>query len=131
MVASDTEVLTNRGRHAAGRFLRHVLTLVAVPFLSACFGWEGLGPGGIATLRAPVAHFPLDGHAADASGNGLDGTIVGAATATEGVGGRPATALYFDGAGAYVEFGNLDLPGAFSLAAWIRPVPHDDGGVRG
>lgn len=30
-----------------------------------------------------------------------------------------------------MEFGNVDLPGAFSLAAWIRPVPHDDGGVRG
>ncbi len=87
------------------------------------------------TVREPaplaVIHFPLDGTALDASGNGRDGTVTGGVTPATGARGAAATAMYFDGTGGYIEFGNLDLPGAFSLAAWIRPSAHDDGGLRG
>lgn len=44
-----------------------------------------------------VAHYTLDGHAADSSGNGLNGTIVGSPISSVSRFGRPNTAMKFDG----------------------------------
>ena len=54
----------------------------------------------------------------DASGNGWNGTIVGAAWAA----GRYGTALDFDGANAHVALGSLGAfyNGGFTLQAWVK-----------
>jgi hypothetical protein len=85
-----------------------------------------------------VGHWTLDDGsgtvAADSSGNGNDGTIVGNPTWIAGVGG---TALEFHGLGAaggggdYIDCGNdasLDITGPTSIALWIRPDADDPEG---
>jgi hypothetical protein len=69
-----------------------------------------------------AAFYALENDVLDSSGNGNDGTVVGAATFVEG----PADygmAMDFDGE-SYVDCGSdasLNLPGPFSAAIWIRP----------
>jgi len=85
-----------------------------------------------------VGHWTLDDGsgtvAADSSGNGNDGTIVGNPTWIPGVGG---TALEFHGLGVaggggdYIDCGNdasLDITGPISIALWIRPDADDPEG---
>ena len=62
------------------------------------------------------------GPALDASRNGNDGTLQGAAARTAGVSGE---AVEFGGAGDYVEIAaddTLDLLSAFTYAAWVNPA---------
>jgi hypothetical protein len=68
-----------------------------------------------------IAYYPLDGDVLDASGNGLDGTIMGDPNFVEGIAGM---ALQFDGVDDYVDFGNdplFDLTGSeVTLSLWVN-----------
>jgi hypothetical protein len=81
-----------------------------------------------AAVRDPslVAHWKFDegrgGSAADASGNGLTGTLRNGPTWTTG---RLGGALSFNGINQYVEIGNspkLNVSGSFTLSAWVNPA---------
>ena len=68
-----------------------------------------------------AAHYELDGHLADTSGNYLHGkAALGAPTGANGAAGRASD---FDGQ-TQVEFGYAAAPesGRFSLALWVRPT---------
>lgn len=68
-----------------------------------------------------VAYYPLDADASDASGQGLDGLVMGDPVAITGaIGG----AMEFDGEGDMIEIAHdavLDITGPISLSLWIRP----------
>ncbi len=67
-----------------------------------------------------VAYYPFNGNANDASGNGNNGTSVGA-TLTADRFGNPNSAYAFNGSGAYLDFGSpsyLALTNNFTLTAW-------------
>jgi hypothetical protein len=68
----------------------------------------------------------------DASGHGLTGTIVGAATWTTSA--KYGKALSFNGTTSYVDLGNptaLRLTGSMTLSAWVNAAanPADDGQI--
>ena len=66
-------------------------------------------------------------HATDASGNGNEGSLIGAARTTSGQYGR---ALTFDGLNdqvAVLDDASLDLTDAMTLEAWVRPSPANAG----
>lgn len=75
-----------------------------------------------------VAYYPLDADASDASGNGLDGALMGDPQAIIGaIGG----AMEFDGEGDVIEVASdasLDITGPISLSLWIRPDAEDPEG---
>lgn len=71
-----------------------------------------------------VGYWPLDGDAADASGNGLNGTLVGDVQFAEDRAGMPGGAALFPGVmESYIDLGDPDalrFDGAMTLAAWAR-----------
>ncbi len=70
-----------------------------------------------------VAHYTLDGHAVDSSGNGLNGTIVGAPINSVSRFGRPNTAMKFDGANDAVMVGHnvkLNLTTDKTISLWYK-----------
>src|SRR5579859_8153676 len=73
-----------------------------------------------------VAYYPFNGNADDASGNGNNGTVVGAVF-TNGPG--DAAALMFAGnSSSYVEVpesASLEPANALSIAMWCNGVPGD------
>ena len=106
---------------------------------SAVEGWNDASQWGTAILAAPptpvdpgteglVAYYPLDADASDASGNGLDGVVMGETQPTDGASGG---AMLFDGDGDYIEVAPnalLDITGPISLSLWIRPDAEDPEG---
>jgi T5SS/PEP-CTERM-associated repeat protein len=77
------------------------------------------GPGD----DGPIAHWDAENGAADATGNGHDGTFQGdASTVTDGPFGKAFT---FDGNGDYINIGDeLDMGTSdFTLSAWIKGDP--------
>jgi len=70
-----------------------------------------------------VGYWPLDGDAADLSGNGLDGTINGDVAPTADRFGNPSGAMSFAGGGSdRIDVGDppeFNLTGAMTLAAWV------------
>jgi hypothetical protein len=69
-----------------------------------------------------VAFYDLDGDAQDVSGNGLDGTIIGATVVADRYG-KPNSALSFNGSTDYVDLGNRpewDFTRNFTLLAWVK-----------
>jgi hypothetical protein len=69
-----------------------------------------------------VAHYQLDGHAADSSANGLNGTINGA-TNDSGHIGKTNTALRFDGTNDYVEVAHnskFNLTKDKTISLWYK-----------
>ncbi len=70
-----------------------------------------------------VAWWPLDGDTSDASGNGHDGTLVGAPAASAGVNNFTAGALDFDGAGTRIDvpYSSELNPDDFTVTLWARP----------
>ena len=70
-----------------------------------------------------VAHYPFDGNANDASGNGNHGTVSGA-TLTEDRFGNIDSAYEFDGSNDYINIGHDDIldigVGNATLQAWIK-----------
>ncbi len=103
-------------------------------------GWNDASQWGTAVLGVipqPVdpgtdglaAFYALENDVLDSSGNGNDGTIVGAPTFVEGLAGY-GMAMEFDGE-SYVDCGNdpnLDIPGPISIALWIKPGADDPEG---
>ena len=79
-----------------------------------------------------VGYWPLDGNASDASGNGLDGEIVGDVVSAEDRLGYDESAMLFPGArDSYIELGDppeLQITGAMTLAAWVRIDSFDGNG---
>ena len=76
-----------------------------------------------------VAYYPLENDVLDSSGNGNNGTIVGAPTFVDGPVGL-GMAMEFDGE-SYVDVGNdasLDITGPISMGIWIRPGADDPEG---
>lgn len=74
----------------------------------------------------PSGLYFFNGNANDASGNGLNGTVVGA-TLTQNRFGDPNSAFYFDGIDDHITIADdtsNDLTGTFTIMAWIKP---DDG----
>lgn len=72
-----------------------------------------------------VAHYPFNGNADDASGNGNDGVVVGA-TLTFDRFGAPSSAMSFDGIDDYIRIpdngDSLDITEDFTIALWLRPT---------
>jgi len=70
-----------------------------------------------------VGYWPFDGDVTDASGNGNDGTISGAAALAPDRFGTPDGAMFFTGeSDAYVDVGDpaeLQISGAMTLTAWV------------
>lgn len=70
-----------------------------------------------------VAYYPFNGNANDLSGNGNNGTVIGAILTSDRYE-RPASAYFFDGTSSYISVpdnNTLDFTNTFSLCAWIRP----------
>jgi concanavalin A-like lectin/glucanase superfamily protein len=67
-----------------------------------------------------MAWWPLDGDALDASGNGHNGTVVGA-TPTDGCRGEAGTAFHLDGQNDYIGIGNgVKPPLPITVSFWFR-----------
>jgi hypothetical protein len=69
-----------------------------------------------------IADFPFNGNALDQSGNGNNGTPVGA-TLTKGRRGNENRAYYFDGESDYIDAGNdasLTLVDGYSISTWFK-----------
>lgn len=69
-----------------------------------------------------VAHYPLDGNADDASGNGLNANALNT-TPTEDRFGNANGALQFDGDTSYIDCGNRPewkFNDSFSIACWVK-----------
>ncbi|GHH40209.1 glycoside hydrolase family 127 protein [Lentzea cavernae] len=66
-----------------------------------------------------IAHYPFDGNANDATGNGLHATLAGGAAWTSGRGGQ---AVDLPGSGAHVVLpaGLLATASSFTIATWVR-----------
>ncbi len=64
-----------------------------------------------------IAWWPGDNTATDIQGNN-NGTLQNGATFANGIVGR---AFSFDGVDDYVDVGDVDLPGTFTIDAWINP----------
>ena len=61
----------------------------------------------VVPINGLVAYYPLAGHAADASGAGNHGSVIGAVATTDRLG-TPESALLFDGVADYIDLGALD-----------------------
>jgi hypothetical protein len=66
------------------------------------------------------AYFPFTGNALDASGNNQHGAVGSGAYLAPDRFGNPDAAYGFSDPG-FIDIGQLDLTGAFTLSAWIRP----------
>jgi len=79
-----------------------------------------------------VAYYPFNGNAADESGTGNNGTVIGAQLATDRFG-KPSAAYSFNGTNQYISIADspsLNPPSAISLSAWIKPTePRGQGGI--
>jgi hypothetical protein len=76
----------------------------------------------LAQSLAPIAYYPLNGTAQDASGSGLHGTIVGAVPSADRFG-NTAGALLFANDLDRVDCGNppaFNFTSAFTISAWIN-----------
>lgn len=90
-----------------------LLTVVGLPLTAA-----------LAAGDDPVASYPLDADATDISGNGNDGTVLGAVPTADRFG-TPGSAYAFDGQDDKISAppnASLDITGAITLAAWVRPL---------
>ena len=67
-----------------------------------------------------VAHYPFNGNADDASGNGHDGTVIGAALAADRFG-NSDSAYCLDGVDDYINIGNgVKPPLPVTVSLWIK-----------
>ena len=74
-----------------------------------------------------LAHFPFEGDASDASGNGRDGTNDGA---TQTLNGYMGSAFYFDGVNDYISIPldiNTSVLPSMTMGAWVKPDTTDTG----
>jgi Concanavalin A-like lectin/glucanases superfamily len=71
-----------------------------------------------------VAHYPFNGDAEDATGNGNDCFVVGAYLTTD-ANGNSQSAYGFDGSGDYLDCtagSSLDITDYITVTAWIKPA---------
>lgn len=73
-----------------------------------------------------IAYYPFNGNANDESGNGNNGTVIGASLTTDRFG-IPNSAYIFDGNNDYIDTTDFSLGNKFSIAFWINPYVTDDG----
>ena len=114
---------------------RNVLIIVAAVVVLAglavggWFGYSKLAPQKI-LKEGLVAYYPLDGNANDASGNGNDGSVVGAKPCKDRFG-KANAALSFNGVGNYISFKSVPLKKLdnWSLSAWINPATLSEYGM--
>ncbi|VGO17081.1 hypothetical protein PDESU_05676 [Pontiella desulfatans] len=89
------------------------------------FEIPGVLSGGGAVTNAPieglVADYPFNGNALDETGNGFNGTVVGAALAADR-NGNADSAYGFDGVDDYIELGNSlgTASTTFTVSAWMN-----------
>lgn len=77
-----------------------------------------------------VAYYPFNGNANDESGNGNDGTVMGATLTTDQFGG-PNSAYSFDGVNDYIDLGSqniIDDSATFSVSFWANVTGGSDDG---
>ncbi len=108
--AEDTQLIVQSREHEAGGSLLKGEIIPPRPI--------AIDPGN----DDLVAYYTLDGDAADSSGNGLDGTIMGDPNfVTDDAG----TYLQLDGIDDYVDMGNdpnfFDITEQITLSAWVKP----------
>ena len=114
---------------------RNVLIIVAAVVVLAglavggWFGYSKLTPQKI-LKEGLVAYYPLDGNANDASGNGNDGSVVGAKPCKDRFG-KGNAALSFNGVGNQISFKSVPLKKLdnWSLSAWINPAALSEYGM--
>ncbi len=78
-----------------------------------------------------VAYYPFNGNAHDESGNGNDGTVMGAALTSDRFG-NPDSAYSFDGGDDYIQVpddDSLDLSDGLTIMAWIKSDNTEGGRV--
>jgi len=106
--------------------LSNIILLVAILFLIGAFFFSGelFLTGNVVSIdEGLIAYYSFDdinNLAKDDSGNGLDGTVNGAAYVGFG---RIGGAVNFDGVDDYVDLSNLDLPagtGEMSISLWFN-----------
>lgn len=66
-----------------------------------------------------IAHYPFNGTANDASGNGYNGTVSGATLIADRLG-NADSAYNFDGIDNYISLPSFTIGGEFSLSAWLN-----------
>jgi extracellular elastinolytic metalloproteinase len=78
-----------------------------------------------------VAHYPFDGNADDDTGNGYDGTVVGATPTTDRFG-NADSAYDFNGSSDHINCGNI-INGFtnFTVSAWVNIDSYTDGRYMG
>src|SRR5213593_1909039 len=72
-----------------------------------------------------VAYYPFNGNANDESGNGNNGSVLGASLAPDRRG-NPDSAYYFAGDGSHIRLADkpwLHISDAITLTAWLRFEP--------
>ncbi|MFT3908958.1 MAG: T9SS type A sorting domain-containing protein [Ferruginibacter sp.] len=77
----------------------------------------------LATAQTPVAHYPLNGNANDASGNGLHGTVIGTVTPAIDRFGNNNSAMQFDGtinSRIVIADNALLRPSSITISAWVN-----------
>ncbi|MCX6760062.1 MAG: LamG domain-containing protein, partial [Candidatus Nealsonbacteria bacterium] len=81
---------------------------------TASEGWSG------SKLVPPVAYYPFEGNANDASGNGNNGTVYGATLTTDG---KIGQGYSFDGENDYIDVGgtNFNPQGPLTVSVWAKP----------
>lgn len=89
----------------------------------------GLSATGQVPANGLVGYWPFNGNAYDESGNGLNGTVTGAALTTDRFG-NANSAYYFDGTGKYIQVPDNALlrPGTITISLWVNSsnvVPHN------
>ena len=103
---------------------RNTIILIFTVILSVWFG--GIAMSGISD--GLVAYYPFNNNAIDETGNGYDGTVVGA-TPTDDRNGVPESAYAFDGTNDYINLGtSLNVPSwsNYAVSLWFL---HDGGGT--
>lgn len=68
-----------------------------------------------------LLYYPFNANANDASGNGLNGTMIGGVTATTDRFGNPGGALQFNGTNGYVDAPDgVYFNGDFTVSCWVK-----------
>jgi len=81
--------------------------------------------GQVDLSRGLLAYYPFNGTAADASGNGNNGTLFNGVQLTTDRQGHPNSAYLFDGVNGYIQIpggNNLNPSGALSIALFFSPA---------
>jgi hypothetical protein len=75
-----------------------------------------------AFCQSPVANYPLDGTAVDISGNGFNGTVIGAIPSTNRFR-ASQSAFSFNGTTDFINCGNpaaFNFPSNFTISVWVK-----------